>query len=285
MNSQQPLKLENPVMSYWTNFEKEYTKVSKPSINYVAEGDFGEYIPMYQIKLPNLSPFPSTHATPIKNTINRKLSELHVSTQDEATMFFNVYGNILNGYINAIETYSNVDVVERMHSVFKGYSISGEGYLTMFKAMNKLNFSCFSLRSNTYYVGFGSCWLEDGTLLWTTAVKKEYLKYFKLCMMFGEEIDPRIYTFIVQEGFDTDTTANIPLKRAFRKYHKGRLEHGKVSIIEMDLRRMCNGNVHRPEGLTSISAYEDWKKSLTLGYVEQKTENYRLVGQSIELEA
>lgn len=285
MNQKQPRKIESPKMLCHIDFkEAKDTEIQdRIGLAYTSEGDFGDFVPLFKLPFPDLrTSGTACDSTLIKNTIKGKVKELNIDTASSANVLFSVYSDILTTYINSADVFSIATVFNGMTA--RTPAMADAGYYAMFNDMNYLHFTETSLRANAYYVGFGSCWDKKGTLLWTTAVKKEYVKYFKLCMLLGEEIDPRIYTFIIQNGFDGENTKHKPLRTGFRKFHKGAIERAGIPIIEMDLHDMCNGCIYKPKEVASILDYKKWEDTLLESFLEHATENQRLAVFNLNIE-
>ena len=263
--------------------------------NYPVNGDFGEYIPLFMLSLPNLSSFIMYIGDtkvwqrggklygmkePVLSHMKRKLSELGINTKNEYQAFFEVYPSLITAFTEETNVHNYQQLGMSLH---QNHDRGQSSYEAMFRNLTNLGISKTNLRSASYYTGFHACWNSNGSLMWTMAIKKEYVKYYKLCLLLGKEIDPRIFTCLIQEGFDTKHTNNKPLRTAFRKYLKGKLEAANINSIEMNFRELLNGRITPPEGITSIKDMKNWENDLLKGFAEKSVIEKKISDAGVEL--
>lgn len=282
--------------SQWTH--KDVSNIVPAGKNYPVNGDFGDYVPLFLI--PFISTTNSGYSyssndypsrlnsfygsldvtTPLHENVRSKIGEMNVASNNARIAFFETYTNLITGYSNSEDTISPVDYTFGMY--YKHDQLAAS-YEQIFVAQSGLTPSLVRLRSQAYYSGRGSLFTDKGNLIWTLAVKKDHVKYVKLCHLLGKPIDPKVLVFITQTDFDTKTTFNKPLRTNFRKHMKGWLVDNDVTMIEMDFNEMLCGRVTVPEEVSSIRDMKTWETDTVNNFVESYRVENALSDAGVEL--
>lgn len=268
--------------------------------------DFGGYVPLFlipfkdntqnstsylQISSPgraikqycdqnNITRSIGVNSVPVIGNLTKRMAEIGIHTEIEIEAFWRVYQERITQYLEDNRCFDYVDFMTRLYGN-KNYTHSS--YVNMFRGITTLHFSDVHLRSNSYISGHGACFTQQGELLWTLAVRPEHVEYIKLCFMLGKAVNPRVYTLLIQEGFDTVTTDNKPLRTAYRKYFKGFIETNEILIQEVDFKSTLCGRVSYPEGMNSIGDRKNWEDDLVGRFADSVVSRERLARDGVEL--
>ena len=257
---------------------------------YPVVGDYGDYYPVHSFKFPN--------ADYVSTFKYKSLIDGTTDNNDIVNQPMTVTSLILSGIYDFMETKDLIDVpypvetsnllVDKMNELISEFIEDSDmlhyptindsiavvssnwwhsGYSALFSGMVKREIRRCTIRRKEYYSGSGTLWDGDRNLILALAIDKKYLKYYKLCYLTREVPDPRIFTCIMQEEFDTVRTFNKPLRSAFRKYFRKELVASDIPMITMNLVDMHSGEIDT-SGVNTISESKQIQKQFVTEYLD-----------------
>ena len=272
----------------------------KAGNNYPKNSDFGDYVPLFL--MPYINTFDTgmsdyAHSgeyanalvdhyvkldliTPLHVHMKTSISGMNVQTSNARVAFFETYGPLINGYLESESTISFTDFSFTMQAKHDNVNSS---YNQLFASQASLTPSLIRLRSQSYYSGLGSLFTDKGHLIWTLAVRKEHVKYVKLCYLLGKPINPAALVLITQTGFDTRASFNKPLRTAYRKHMRDWIIEGGVTIVEMDFTEMLCGRITVPNEIASIKDIKQWEVNTVNNFVDGYIVENELCAEGVEL--
>lgn len=256
-------------------------------INYVKDFDYGDYVPLFAI--PGFDAQSVRHSNTTfydyfstKHTcVHNKISSCLLGREENGKLVVDKVSRLFMEHLDNPTLFKASDFIKE--AVGMNHTLGGSTYNNLMIAQSNLSFSIIRLRRNSYISGYHALLTKEGDLIWTLAVRKEHVKYVKLCFMLGKSLDPRVLVFMAQTGFNSRTTFNKPLRSHFRKQMRDWLEHHSVKFVEMDFKSKLTGSVNIPEDISTLSEIEEWERNTVDEFLNSLNVTIALKKDNIEL--
>lgn len=129
---------------------------------------------------------------------------------------------------------------------------------TVYHIFSLNGFGAKSTGINKIFFGNGTIADKDLNFKAALCIKKEYIKYFKLWLLVGGELDFDIFYVLIDKEFNSSKTSNKTLKSIYNKAFKPIIKEYGLEIIEVNsLNNELFITIQKPK-VNTISEYKNW---------------------------